>query len=830
MKEFDITGMSCAACSTRIEKAVSNINGVDMVSVNLLTNSMAVNGSADNHEIINAVVNAGYGAKEKSAVEVKKTDKDALKDEQTPLLIKRLISSVVLLIPLMYVSMGHMMWGWWIPDFLNNHLSIALFQFIFTVAIMVINQKFFISGFRGLIHKAPNMDTLVALGSGAAFGYSLVIMFLMSNAMSVGDTANAHAYMHDLYFESAAMILTLITVGKTLEAYSKGKTTNALKSLMKLAPDTATVVKDGKEQVVPAETVEVGDIFVVRAGESIPVDAIILKGESAVDESALTGESIPVDKKPGDKVSAATMNQSGFIECRATSVGQDTAISKIIKMVSDASATKAPIAKIADKVSGIFVPIVMCIALVTMIIWLVSGQSIGFSLARGISVLVISCPCALGLATPVAIMVGSGKGAKNGILFKTAESLETAGKTDIVCLDKTGTVTEGNPSVTDIKSDNEEKLLSLAYAIESKSEHPLSKAIIKYCEAKDVRLLNAENSKVIAGNGLFAEVNSVKVYGGNAEFISKQTNIPDEYTVFTDSLSLNGKTPLFFSAEDEFLGVIAVADTVKETSKKAVENLNHMGVSVVMITGDNEETASAIAEQVGISNVISKVLPNGKEEKIRQLSEYGNVAMVGDGINDAPALTRAATGIAIGAGTDVAIDAADVVLMKSDPVDISSAITLSRKVIQNIKENLFWAFIYNIIGIPVAAGILYPAFGITLNPMIGAAAMSLSSFCVVMNALRLNIVNIKKITHKKSNRKEINMSIFKKENKPYVVIEGMMCAHCEAHVTEALKEIGVNVAADHSKNRAVINSGEINEAAIKQAVTDAGYKFIEIKN
>ncbi len=829
MKEFDITGMSCAACSARIEKAVSTVDGVEMVSVNLLTNSMAVDGNADNHDIINAVVNAGYGAEVKSDKPIKNTNKDALKDEQTPLLIKRLISSVVLLIPLMYVSMGHIMWGWWIPDFLNNHIGIALFQLVFTIAIMVINQKFFISGFKGLLHKAPNMDTLVALGSGAAFGYSLVIMFLMSYEISVGNTASAHAYMHDLYFESAAMILTLITVGKTLEAYSKGKTTNALKSLMKLAPDTATVVKAGKEQVVPAETVEVGDIFVVRAGESIPVDAVILKGESAVDESALTGESIPVDKKAGDKVSAATINQSGFIECRAVSVGQDTAISKIIKMVSDASATKAPIAKIADKVSGVFVPVVMCIALVTMIIWLISGQSIGFSLARGISVLVISCPCALGLATPVAIMVGSGKGAKNGILFKTAESLEITGKTDIVCLDKTGTVTEGNPSVTDIKSDDEEKLLSLAYAIESKSEHPLSKAIIKYCEDKGILLLNAENSKAVAGNGLVAEVNSVKVYGGNAEYISKQTNIPDEYATYADSLSLNGKTPLFFAAQSEFLGVIAVADTVKQSSKAAVDNLNNMGVSVVMITGDNEETANAIAKQVGIENVISKVLPNGKEEKIRQLSEYGNVAMVGDGINDAPALTRASTGIAIGAGTDVAIDAADVVLMRSDPVDIPSAITLSRKVIQNIKENLFWAFIYNIIGIPVAAGVLYPAFGITLNPMLGAAAMSLSSFCVVMNALRLNIVNINKITHKKSNRKEINMSIFKKDSKPYIVIEGMMCAHCEAHVTEALKKIGVDVTADHSKNRAVINSGEIDEAAIKQAVTDSGYKFVEIK-
>lgn len=829
MKEFDITGMSCAACSARIEKAVGAVCGVDMVSVNLLTNSMLVDGSTDNNEIIDAVEKAGYGASEKNENSEIKSKDNSLKDEQTPLLLKRLISSVVLLIPLMYVSMGHMMWGWWIPGFLNNHIAIALFQLVFTVAIMIINQKFFISGFKGLVHRAPNMDTLVALGSGAAFGYSLVVMFLMANEISAGNTGTAHAYMHDLYFESAAMILTLITVGKTLEAYSKGKTTNALKSLMNLAPDTATVIRDGKEQVVPAESVSVDDIFVVRAGESIPVDAIIIKGESAVDESALTGESIPVDKKAGDKVSAATINQSGFIECRATSVGQDTAISKIIKMVSDASATKAPIAKIADKVSGVFVPVVMCIALVTMIVWLISGQTIGFSLARGISVLVISCPCALGLATPVAIMVGSGKGAKNGILFKTAESLEIAGKTDIVCLDKTGTVTEGNPSVTDIKSDDEEKLLLLAFAIESKSEHPLSKAIIKYCKNKNIELLNAENSKAIAGSGLVGEIDSSKVYGGNADYISKQVNIPESYLEFADSLSANGKTPLFFSTDDEFLGVIAVADTVKETSRKAVENLGNMGISVVMITGDNEETANAIAKQVGIKNVISKVLPNGKEEKIRQLSEYGNVAMVGDGINDAPALTRANTGIAIGAGTDVAIDAADVVLMKSDPVDISSAVTLSRKVIQNIKENLFWAFIYNIIGIPVAAGVLYPVFGITLNPMLGAAAMSLSSFCVVMNALRLNIVNINKITHIKTNRKEIDMSIFKNNSKPYVVIEGMMCAHCEAHVTEALKKIGLDVTADHSKNRAVINSGEVNEMAIKQAVTDAGYKFVEIK-
>ena len=829
MKEFNVTGMTCAACSARVEKAVSAVDGVDMVAVNLLTNSMVVDGEADASVIIGAVENAGYGAEEKS-YDTKKEKDDVLKDEQTPLMLKRLISSVLLLIPLMYVSMGHMMWGWPVPSFLDgNHLGIALFQLIFTIAIMVINQKFFISGFKGLIHRAPNMDTLVALGSGAAFIYSAVVMFLMTVEITRGNTSAAHTYMHDLYFESAAMILALITVGKTLEAYSKGRTTDALKSLMKLAPDTATVIRDGREITIDAENVVVDDIFVVRPGESIPVDGIVVKGESAVDESALTGESRPVDKAVGDNVSAATINQSGFIECRATSVGQNTAISKIIKMVSDASATKAPIAKIADKVSGVFVPIVMVIALVTMAVWLITGQSIGFSLARGISVLVISCPCALGLATPVAIMVGSGKGAKNGILFKTAESLEVAGKTDIVCLDKTGTVTQGNPSVTDIKSDDEEKLLKLAYAIESKSEHPLSKAIIKYCENENIPLLDAENLKAVAGNGLVGTVNDAEVYGGNIEYISSIAAIPEAYSSYANELSGMGKTPLFFAADKKFLGVIAVADTVKETSKQAVENLNKMGVSVVMITGDNEETANAIGRQVGISNIISKVLPDGKEEKVRLLSEYGNVAMVGDGINDAPALTRASTGIAIGAGTDVAIDAADVVLMKSNPEDVSSAITLSRKVIQNIKENLFWAFIYNIIGIPVAAGVLYPAFGITLNPMIGAAAMSLSSFCVVMNALRLNIVNINKITHKSSKRKEIDMNIFKKDNKPYIVIEGMMCAHCEAHVTEALDKIGVKVTADHSKNRAVIESGEIDEAAIKQTVTDAGYKFIEIK-
>ena len=831
MREFNVTGMTCAACSARVEKAVSAVEGIDMVAVNLLTNSMAVEGVADNSAIISAVVKAGYGASEKSQGKQKSAKADDLKDEQTPLMLKRLIASVLLLLPLMYVSMGHMMWDWPVPSFLEgNHLGIVLFQMILTIAIMVINQRFFISGFKGVIHKAPNMDTLVALGAGAAFIYSTVITFLITVEITNGNMEAAHAYMHDnIYFESAATILTLITVGKTLEAYSKGRTTDALKSLMKLAPDTATVIRNGEHITIEAEKVVVDDIFAVRPGESIPVDGVVIKGESAVDESALTGESIPVDKKAGDSVSAATINQSGYIECRATSVGQNTAISKIIKMVSDASATKAPIAKIADKVSGVFVPVVICIALVTLAVWLISGQSIGFSLARSISVLVISCPCALGLATPVAIMVGSGKGAKNGILFKTAESLEVAGKTDIVCLDKTGTVTQGSPSVTDVISENKSRLLELAFAIECKSEHPLSKAVTQYCEENNISLSEAENSKAVAGNGLYGTVAGVTVYGGNAEYISSVCEIENSYLNLAKELSKSGKTPLFFAAENEFLGIIAVADTVKETSKQAVENLKKMGVSVVMITGDNDETAKAIGSQVGIENIISKVLPDGKEEKVRLLSEYGSVAMVGDGINDAPALTRANTGIAIGAGTDVAIDAADVVLMKSDPVDISAAITLSRRVLTNIKENLFWAFIYNVIGIPIAAGVLYPAFGITLNPMIGAAAMSLSSFCVVMNALRLNIININKITHKNKKGKEIDMSIFKKNDKPYIVIEGMMCPHCEAHVTEALAKIGLTVKADHSQKRAVIESGEADEAAIAKAVTDAGYKFIEIK-
>lgn len=827
--KYDITGMSCAACAARIEKAVSKVPGVSSVSVNLLTNSMLAEGTASSSDVINAVEAAGYGAKLAATGKKSNASERELKDTETPKLIKRLVASVTLLLPLMYVSMGHMMWGWPVPSFLqNNHLGIGLFQLLFTISIMVINQKFFISGIKGLIHRAPNMDTLVALGSGAAFVYSTVVLFMMTVKIKNGDTAGAHDLMHSgFYYESSAMILTLITVGKTLEAYSKGKTTDALKSLMNLAPDTAVVVKNGKEVTVGIDEISVGDEFIVKAGQSIPADGVVLSGNAAVDESALTGESIPVDKAEGDKVSAATISRSGYIKCRAVSVGNDTALAKIIQMVSDASATKAPIAKIADKVSGIFVPAVMAISALTMVCWLISGQSAGFVLARGISVLVISCPCALGLATPVAIMVGNGKGAKNGILFKTAQSLEICGKTDVVCLDKTGTITEGNPSVTDILSDNENKLLQAAYAVEVKSEHPLSKAVVDYCEDKNVKLLNSDNVEIVAGNGISAVVNDSKIYAGSQKYIESFCNIPKKYTDFAVSLSKFGKTPLFFAENSLFLGVICVADTVKPSSKEAVSDLKKMGINVVMITGDTEITADAIANDVGIDNVVAKVMPDEKEAKVKALSDCYSVAMVGDGINDAPALTRASTGIAIGAGTDVAIDAADVVLMKNDPKDVPRAITLSRKVIRNIKENLFWAFVYNIIGIPVAAGILFPAFGITLNPMIAAAAMSLSSFCVVANALRLNIADIDKPIIKKSKKGDIDMSIFKKDKKPYIEIDGMMCEHCEAHVTEALAAIGIVVKADHTANKAYILSGDASDDAIKAAVEGAGYKYIK---
>lgn len=827
--KYDITGMSCAACAARIEKAVSNVPGVSSVSVNLLTNSMLAEGTASSSDVINAVEAAGYGAKLAATGKKSNASERELKDTETPKLIKRLVASVILLLPLMYVSMGHMMWGWPVPSFLqNNHLGIGLFQLLFTISIMVINKKFFISGIKGLIHRAPNMDTLVALGSGAAFVYSTVVLFMMTVKIKNGDTAGAHDLMHSgFYYESSAMILTLITVGKTLEAYSKGKTTDALKSLMNLAPDTAVIVKNGKEVTVGIDEISVGDEFIVKAGQSIPADGVVLSGNAAVDESALTGESIPVDKVEGDNVSAATISRSGYIKCRAVSVGNDTALAKIIQMVSDASATKAPIAKIADKVSGIFVPAVMAISALTMVCWLISGQSAGFVLARGISVLVISCPCALGLATPVAIMVGNGKGAKNGILFKTAQSLEICGKTDVVCLDKTGTITEGNPSVTDILSDNENKLLKAAYAVEVKSEHPLSKAVVDYCEEKNVKLLNSNNVEIVAGNGISAVVNNSKIYAGSQKYIENFCNIPKKYTDFAVSLSKFGKTPLFFAENSLFLGVICVADTVKPSSKEAVSDLKKMGINVVMITGDTEITADAIANDVGIDNVVAKVMPDEKEAKVKALSDCYSVAMVGDGINDAPALTRASTGIAIGAGTDVAIDAADVVLMKNDPKDVPRAITLSRKVIRNIKENLFWAFVYNIIGIPVAAGILFPAFGITLNPMIAAAAMSLSSFCVVANALRLNIADIDKPIIKKSNKGDIDMSIFKKDKKPYIEIDGMMCEHCEAHVTEALAAVGIVVKADHTANKAYILSGDASDDAIKAAVEGAGYKYIK---
>jgi len=827
MLEFDITGMSCAACSARIEKSVAKLDKVENVSVNLLTNSMAVSGCAAADEIIQAVSTAGYGASLKGH-EKKKESGHQIQDNETTVLIKRLVASVVFLFPLMYVSMGHMMWGWPVPDFLrSNVFGIGLFQLIFTAAVMIINQKFFISGFRGLLHKAPNMDTLVALGSGAAFAYSTAVLFAMTADIKSGNMDGAAHHLHDLYFESSAMILTLITVGKTLEAYSKGKTTNALKSLMDLSPKTAVVIRENKEIVIPADALQTDDVFIVKAGDIIPADAVVMDGVSSVDESALTGESIPADKEINSKVYAGTVNLNGYMKCRAVSVAGETDLSKIIKMVADASATKAPIAKTADKVSGIFVPVVLAIAAVTLAVWLLSGETVGFSLARAISVLVISCPCALGLATPVAIMVGSGKGAKNGILFKTAESLEAAGKADIVCLDKTGTVTNGSPVVTDICSDNETQLLWLAYSAELKSEHPLSKAVNQYCAEKNVQPKDCTDFKTVAGGGILGKIDGKLIVCGNAQLVKQYAEIDKKSLKQADAFSAKGKTPLYFAYNGDFLGIIAVADTVKEHSRMAVEKLNHMGISVVMITGDNEKTAAAIAEQTGIYNVIAGVMPNEKADCVQQLKQFGHVSMVGDGINDAPALTKADTGIAIGAGTDVAIDAADVVLMKNSPLDIVRSVNLSRRVLMNIKENLFWAFIYNIIGIPVAAGVLYPLFGITLNPMLAAAAMSLSSFCVVINALRLNIINIdKSVVNKK--RKELDMSLFRKEKKPYITVEGMMCAHCEAHVTKALEDIGLSVKADHTQNKVVIEDGVIHPDAVKAAIENAGYTFVEI--
>ena len=841
MKQYNVTGMSCAACSARVEKAVSGVDGVENCAVNLLTNSMGVEGTASDEAIISAVEKAGYGASLKTGDKKSKAmPDDELKDTQTPKIRNRLIWSVIFLAPLMYISMGHMMWGWKLPAFMqDNHIAMGLAQLLLTVIIMVINQKFFINGFKGIIHRSPNMDTLVALGAFASFAYSTVQLFLMTSAQLADDSEKVMSLMHEFYFESSAMILTLITVGKMLESYSKGKTTNALKSLMNLAPKNATVIRDEKEVVIPVSDVMLNDIFAVKPGESVPVDAVIIEGETAVDESALTGESIPVDKAVGDKVSGATINQSGYIKCRATAVGEDTTLSQIIKMVSDASATKAPISKIADRVSGVFVPCVIVIALIAFCVWLAVGQSFGYALARGISVLVISCPCALGLATPVAVMVGNGKGAKSGILFKTAASLEEAGRIQIVALDKTGTITKGEPKVTDIIPIKAEKskLLSYAYSLEKKSEHPLAKAICDYAQDTGVDSFETDEFKALAGNGLAANAGDKKIIGGSLKFISSQISVDDTIREKASSLSKEGKTPLFFACDDELLGIIAVADVIKEESPKAIKELQNMGIRVVMLTGDNEKTAKAIGKQVGVDNVISDVLPDGKENVIKELMSFGKVAMVGDGINDAPALTRANVGIAIGAGTDVAIDAADVVLMNSKLTDVSSAIRLSRKTLTNIHENLFWAFIYNVIGIPLAAGVWIPIFGWTLNPMFGALAMSLSSFCVVTNALRLNLVNVHSPKHdKKKKAVDIKLNITAGNNKEEktvtktIKVEGMMCPHCEAAVKKALEAIdGVKEAtASHEKCEAVAElEKNVDLSVLEKAITDAGYKVIK---
>lgn len=830
MEQFNVTGMSCAACSARVEKAVSKVDGVSSCSVSLLTNSMGVEGTAKADDIIKAVEDAGYGAslkndREKSA---KSVDSDALKDTETPKIKKRLIASIIFLAVLMYISMGHMMWNFPLPSFLaENHIAMGLVQLLLTGIIMVINQHFFISGFKGIIHRSPNMDTLVALGSGAAFIYSTYALFAMTNAQLNGDMQAVMGYMHEFYFESAAMILTLITVGKMLEAHSKGKTTDALKGLMNLEPKTAVIVKDGVETEVSIDSVQKDDIFVVRPGESIPVDGIILEGSSAVNESALTGESIPTDKDVGDKVSAATINQSGFIRCKAERVGEDTTLSQIIRMVSDAAATKAPIAKIADKVSGIFVPVVIIIAIITAVIWLLIGDPFGSALQRAISVLVISCPCALGLATPVAIMVGNGVGARNGILFKTAVSLETSGNINIVALDKTGTITSGEPKVTDfVTSDgiSEAELLQTAVTLECKSEHPLAKAIIGKAEEMQITRQEISNFQILAGNGLSGTLENTLVAGGNLNFISSRAEIVSEIKAKAEQLAENGKTPLFFSKGNKLLGIIAVADVIKEDSPRAIKELRDMGIKVVMLTGDNVKTADAIGKQAGVDEVIAGVLPDGKEKVIQKLKMQGKVAMVGDGINDAPALTSADVGIAIGAGTDIAIDAADIVLMKSRLSDVPAAIRLGRSTLRNIHENLFWAFIYNIIGIPLAAGLFIPIFGWGLNPMFGAAAMSLSSFCVVTNALRLNFVKI----HSAKRDKKIKVKEKKKMTKT-MKIEGMMCPHCEARVKqvlEALSEVE-SVVASHEKGTAeLILNKEISDEILKKTVEEQGYKVL----
>ena len=848
MEQYTVTGMSCAACSARVEKAVSKVEGVTSCSVSLLTNSMGVEGSASPEEIIKAVEDAGYGASPKSSAREHHSSMDmvaaeeALKDKDTPLLKKRLITSLVFLLVLMYFSMGHMMWGWPLPTVLqDNHVAMGLIQMLLTIAIMVINQKFFISGFKSLAHKAPNMDTLVALGATAAFVYSTYALFAMTDAQVRGDMDGVMAYMHEFYFESAAMILTLITVGKMLEAHSKGKTTDALKGLMKLAPKTAVVIRNGEEVEVPVDEVSKGDIFVVRPGENIPVDGIVLEGNSAVNESALTGESIPVDKAVGDKVSAATQNQSGYIRCEATRVGEDTTLSQIIQMVSDAAATKAPIAKVADKVSGVFVPAVIMIAVITTLIWLLAGESFGFALARGISVLVISCPCALGLATPVAIMVGNGVGAKNGIMFKTAVSLEEAGKVEIVALDKTGTITSGKPKVTDMipaEGISQEELLRLAYALESRSEHPLARAIVDYAKEKGVQASEVTDFEALTGNGVQTKLNGSRLLGGSFKFMKSQLSIPESAQSQYEKLAGDGKTPLFFAKENQFLGIIAVADVIKEDSPQAVRELQNMGIRVVMLTGDNERTAKAIGAQAGVDEVIAGVLPDGKESVIRKLKEQGKVAMVGDGINDAPALTRADMGIAIGAGTDIAIDAADVVLMKSRLSDVPAAIRLSRAALHNIHENLFWAFAYNVIGIPLAAGIWIPLFGWQLNPMYGAAAMSLSSFCVVSNALRLNLVKIHDASHDKKvkNRShQASATINQMEDNSMektMKIEGMMCGHCEARVKKALEALPqvAEAQVSHEKGTAVVKlNAEVSNEELTRAVEEQDYKVTSVE-
>ena len=859
MEQYNVTGMSCAACSARVEKAVSKVPGVASCSVSLLTNSMGVEGTASSAEIIKAVQDAGYGASPKragaAAASSTSADLDALADHETPKLKRRLIASLGFLLVLMYFSMGHMMWGWPLPRWFDgNHIAMGLVQLLLAGIVMVINQKFFINGFKGLLHGSPNMDTLVAMGSMASFVWSTYALFAMTRAQVDGNSELVMHYMMEFYFESAAMILTLITVGKMLEARSKGKTTDALKSLMKLAPQTATLLREGAEVTVPIAQVKKGDLFVVRPGENIPVDGLVLEGSSAVNESALTGESIPVDKTAGDKVSAATTNQSGFLKCEATRVGEDTTLAQIIRMVSDAAATKAPIAKIADTVSGFFVPAVISISVLTTLVWLLLGREFGYALARGISVLVISCPCALGLATPVAIMVGNGLGARNGILFKTAASLEAAGRTQIVALDKTGTITSGEPRVTDIlpaEGVSESELLTLAASLEQKSEHPLAKAVLAYAETETIACPDVTDFAALPGNGLSARLDGMEIYGGNAEFIATKASVPAELQAEAARLAAEGKTPLFFGGAGRLMGVIAVADTLKEDSPRAIRELQNMGIRVVMLTGDNQRTADAIGRQAGVDEVIAGVLPDGKEAVIRRLQESGKVAMVGDGINDAPALTRADTGIAIGAGTDVAIDAADVVLMNSRLSDVPAAIRLSRATLRNIHENLFWAFIYNIIGIPLAAGVFIP-FGLTLNPMFGAAAMSLSSFCVVSNALRLNLFDLHSTKHDRKPKsaalpaapvqpaaaentaEPVSAPVVKEDNamKKTLHVEGMMCCHCEARVKKALEALPAVDAAvvSHEAGTAIVTlNAEVSDADLKKAVEDQDYKVTGIE-